>query len=387
MKRFNCSQCGQRVFFENLRCERCGSALGFVPQEEAMLSFAVDGQGVWLRLGPAGAAQRPCRNYVLENVCNWMVAADDPEPFCTSCRTTHIIPALDHPDKRHAWLVLEQAKRRLFYTLRALKLPAPGKGTDPQNGLSFKFLEDPGPQQHVMTGHDAGVITLNVAEADDEARERIRAEMHEPYRTLLGHFRHESGHYYWDRLVNNTPWIGEYRELFGDERADYPKALARHYANPLADWKGQFISVYASSHPWEDWAECWAHYLHMVDGLDTAAAWGLTLAQATLGWPALQAQRVDPRGGSSLQASLIEQWLPLTQFVNAMNRSLGSADNYPFVVPAPVVAKMDFVHRVIGAAARGEMPVNYAPQSMGSFDHDVIAAANDAVNPVKSSSR
>ena len=359
MHLFRCSQCGQRIFFENLHCESCGSSLGFVPAELQMIAFSVDEQDAWTRIGPEGPAQRPCSNYAVEGVCNWMIAADDPSSLCISCRTTNIIPALGKPENRVYWLNLEQAKRRLFYTLLALKLPAPNRAVDPVNGVSFQFLEDPSPQQRVLTGHDGGVITLNIAEADDAARERMRADMHEPYRSLVGHFRHESGHYYWDRLVRNTAWIDEYRQLFGDERADYDAALQQHYASPLPDWHLNYISAYASSHPWEDFAECWAHYLHMVDGLETAAAWGLHLDNAVPEGPPLKAAPIDP-GAESIETSLIEQWLPVSQFSNAMNRSLGLHDSYPFVVRAPVVAKLNFIHRVVGAAGRGEMPMNFS---------------------------
>jgi hypothetical protein len=357
---FSCSHCGQRVFFENLHCDACGSSLGFVPAERAMLAFSVDANDVWSRLGIDGPAQRPCSNYAVEGVCNWMIAANDPSALCVSCRTTHIIPALEKPENRVYWLSLEQAKRRLFYTLLGLRLPAPNRAADPINGVSFQFLEDASPQQRVLTGHDDGVITLNIAEADDALREEMRASMHEPYRSLLGHFRHESGHYYWDRLIQNTTWIDAFRALFGDERADYEGALTQHYANPLVDWHLGFISAYASSHPWEDFAECWAHYLHMVDGLETAAAWGLRLDHATPSGPPLTASPVDP-GANSVEVSLIEQWLPVSQFSNAMNRSLGLHDSYPFVVRAPVVEKLNFIHRVVGAAGRGEMPMNFAP--------------------------
>lgn len=359
MKLFHCSQCHQRVFFENQRCESCGSGLGFVPAEMEMVAFAPD--GAWGRLGAQGAAQRPCSNYSVEGVCNWMVDASDPEALCVSCRTTQIIPALGNPENRVHWLNLEQAKRRLFYTLLALKLPVPNRAHDPQNGLAFQFLEDMSPQRRVLTGHDEGTITLNIAEADDAQREKTRAAMHEPYRSLLGHFRHESGHYYWDRLVQGTPWIDDYRNLFGDETLDYDQALKTHYATPLVDWPANFISAYASSHPWEDWAECWAHYLHMVDGLETAAAWGLRLDHAVPDGEPLQAQRLDPSAGGVLEPSLIEQWLPISQFSNSMNRSLGLHDSYPFVVPAAVVQKLEFIHRVVGAAMRGEAPMNFAP--------------------------
>src|SRR5262249_50270393 len=155
------------------------------------------------------------------------------------------------------------AKRRLVYTLLALNLPLVSRQEDRESGLSFEFLADPADPAapRVMTGHAGGVITVNVAEADDAERERRRLQMNEPYRPLLGAFRHEIGHYYWDRLIRGSARLAAFRETFGDERADYAEALDRHHAGgPPGDWQDRFVSAYASSHPWEDWAETWAHY-------------------------------------------------------------------------------------------------------------------------------
>ncbi len=105
----------------------------------------------------------------------------------------------------------------------------------------------------------------------------MRVQMHEPYRTLLGHFRHEVGHYYWDRLIAETRWQEGYRNLFGDERASYADALDHHYKNGAPDnWQESSVSAYATMHPWEDWAETWAHYLHMMDAVDTALGFGMS---------------------------------------------------------------------------------------------------------------
>ncbi len=344
MRRLSCQRCGQRVFFENTQCDACQAALGFVPAELAMGAFEVgkeeeeeEAGGTWQRLGVAGPAQRPCSNYTAEHVCNWMVPADSDAQLCLCCSSTEIIPALNEPENRSRWAALEQAKRRLFYGLLALGLPTQ---------MSFRFLAD-GAQEKVMTGHDKGVITLNIAEADDAQREQMRTSMHEPYRTLLGHFRHEVGHYYWDRLIAESRWIDEFRRLFGDEREDYAQALQRHYEAPVADWPASFISAYASSHPWEDWAECWAHYMHLHDGLETASAWGLRLAHATPGSSVIEPRPLD--AAQPLQSALIEQWLPVSQFINAMDRSLGTHDSYPFTVPPPVVEKLQFIHQLIAA--------------------------------------
>ncbi|SEB01671.1 putative zinc-binding metallopeptidase [Variovorax sp. YR216] len=361
MKQMTCSKCGNRVFFENLRCEACGSSLGYVPDEQRMLAFEESSDDSWRRLGPEGPAYRPCANRQA-NVCNWMVPSSTRHRFCLSCRTTHTIPALAKPENHGYWAALEQAKRRLFYTLIELVLPTPNKLEDPVNGLSFEFLEQVNPQEHVLTGHDEGVITLNIAEADDARREYIRQSMHEPSRTLLGHFRHEIGHYYWDRLVRGTPWIEEFRSLFGDERADYESALKTHYAWPIADWPQRFISAYASSHPWEDWAETWAHYLHMVDGLETAASWGTHLELASPSGPALKVRPLD-LNAESIREPIVLQWLPVSQFINAMDRSLGAHDSYPFIVVPPVIEKLDFIHRVVQAGSAGRVPMNFLPRS------------------------
>ncbi|XHS77963.1 putative zinc-binding metallopeptidase [Burkholderiaceae bacterium UC74_6] len=334
MRRLHCSRCGQRVFFENTRCDACDAVLGFVPDELAMVSFEAVDDDDWRRLGPAGAAQRPCANYVGERVCNWTVPVGSASTLCLCCGTTQLRPDLDRPETRTRWAALEQAKRRLFYGLRVLGLPT--------DGLSFRFVDGEGSSEPVLTGHDHGVITINMAEADDASREQMRARMNEPYRTLLGHFRHESGHHFWDRLIAPTPWLDEYRLLFGDERLDYGQALERHYAEPVADWSQSFISAYASSHPWEDWAECWAHYLHILDGLETAAAWGFRLEGGVAPCPLDHLQSLAP--------ALIKQWLPVSQFVNAMDRSLGMADSYPFTVPTAVVEKLEFVHRVVASS-------------------------------------
>lgn len=359
MKTLSCERCGQRVFFENVACENCGAALGFVPGEMRMASFEVGEDKSWARVNSGDLGLQPCLNYTEHQVCNWMVPTGSLQPLCISCASTFILPALSKPENLAYWSLIEQAKRRLFYSLLSLKLPVPNKAEDSEHGLSFQFLEQLTPTQRVMTGHDSGVITLNIAEADDARREQLRTHLHEPYRTLLGHFRHEIGHYYWDRLVDQSPWLEEFRSLFGDERADYSAALAAHYANPRTDWPAQFVSSYASSHPWEDWAECWAHYMHLQDGLETAATWGLKLKHALPDAPPVEATPLD-LSAPSIEPALIEQWLPVAQFVNAMSRSLGSHDSYPFVVPAPVIQKLEFIHKVIGAAVRGEVPMRFS---------------------------
>lgn len=347
MRTLHCERCGVRVFFENVACGNCCASLGFVPKELAMGAFEVQADGTWARLAPGKPAQRPCSNYVGHQVCNWMLPADGAGSLCLSCQTTQILPSLAKPDNLRHWATIEQSKRRLLYSLLSMGLPVVPRSEDAEDGLAFHFLEDQ-PTERVLTGHDNGLITLNVVEADDAHRERVRALMHEPYRTLLGHFRHEIGHYYWDRLIDGTQWLEPFRELFGDERADYAQALTKHYESPKADWQDRFVSAYASSHPWEDWAECWAHYLHLQDGLETAAAWGLQLNHAVPGSPPVRAAALAcGENKAPVGKALVDTWLPVTQFVNAMARSLGVHDAYPFVVSTPVIDKLEFIHRVV----------------------------------------
>jgi len=277
-----------------------------------------------------------------------MLPADDPHDLCASCQLTVVIPALTSERNHILWGRLEAAKRRLLFSLAVLNLTPASKETEPETGLAFQFLEDGVSDQCVMTGHDNGLITLNIAEADPAERERTREQMHERYRTLLGHFRHESGHYYFDRLVVGSEWIDEFRTLFGDERQDYGKALKRHYANgPVADWEDRFVSSYASSHPWEDWAETWAHYLHMLDTLETANSCGLALKPKKAGEPEIDSVAVPTR--TDTFEDTLHDWFALTYVLNSLNRSIGMPDSYPFKLSTPVLEKLEFVHKVVRA--------------------------------------
>ena len=276
MKVFHCGQCDQVVFFENSACTSCGRTLAYLPERTEMGTVEPLPGQPWRVLSPGREEQayRLCLNYSQENVCNWAVPVEDPNPYCRSCRLNRVIPNLSQPGTRESWARLEAAKRRLIYSLLCAGLPLSGKAEDPQLGLAFDFLADPDPETPgpdvVPTGHLNGVITINIAEADDAERETRRLQLHEPYRTLLGHFRHEIGHYYWDRLIQGTDRIHGFRQLFGDERQDYGQMLeSYHQQGPRVDWANTLVSAYASAHPWEDWAETWAHYLHMTDTLES----------------------------------------------------------------------------------------------------------------------
>ena len=276
---FSC-RCGRPIYFRNSLCLGCQAPLGYEPDLQQVRALTPAPQpDTWQIDGQEGenAFFKQCENFDSPAGCNWLVPADDKEPLCRSCRLNRTIPDLNDPDNCQWWLKIENAKRRLVAQLLNLGLPVASKvSEDPEHGVMFDFLRSPKGGPRVLTGHASGLITLNVEEADDSIREKTRHQMREPYRTLLGHFRHEIGHYYWDRLVADTPWLEKFRALFGDDRQDYAAALKRNYEQgPPANWADQHISSYASVHPWEDWAETWAHYLHVVDSLDTALRFGL----------------------------------------------------------------------------------------------------------------
>ncbi len=355
MKIFHCDHCDQLVFFENTKCLHCGHLLAFLPDLMEIGSLEPDGADQWVSPLPAasGRRYRLCANYQDAQVCNWTVAADDPQPLCLSCRLTRVIPDLSVAGHKEAWYRLELAKRRLMYTLFSLGLPVVPKSED-ERGIAFEFKADGAEDEApVLTGHADGVITINVAEADDAERERRRRELGEPYRTLLGHVRHEIGHYYWDRLIAGGESVDGFRALFGDERQDYAEALRHHYANgPAADWQERHVTAYASVHPWEDWAETWAHYHHMTDSLETAAACGLSLRPRQPGEPSLAKVPASAGTASGPFDRLIDSWYPLTYVLNNLNRAVGVPDGYPFVLPGPAVDKLRFVHDVIVANRR-----------------------------------
>jgi len=353
MKVFHCDHCGHLLFFENTVCLSCQHTVAYLPDLALVGSLdrdPADG-GLWRSPLPDAApgGYRLCRNYAEEAVCNWTVADGDPGPLCLSCRLTRVIPDLTQPGVKLAWYKLETAKRRLVYTLANAGLPIQTRDEDPSGGLAFEFLADPpegGPP--VMTGHADGVITINIAEADDAERERRRTALHEPYRTLLGHVRHEIGHYYWDRLVLHGESLDEFRRIFGDERQDYAAALDAHYRNGApADWQDRFVSAYASAHPWEDWAETWAHYLHIIDTLEMAAHCGLSLRPRRSDEPSLPKPPPVSAPWRGPFDRLIETWLPVAYVLNNLNRGLGQPDGYPFVLSPAVIDKLRYVHDLV----------------------------------------
>ena len=336
MRDFTCPNCGQRLTFENSICLNCRSKLGFSIDDRALLVIVPGPESE--HAGAVDESQyRLCANlHVAE--CNWLVKKGPVAALCTSCALTRTRPNDGDRKALAAFADAERAKRRLIFELAELKLPIVGRAQDPEFGLAFDLLSSE--NETVSTGHHNGVITLDLAEGDDVHREQLRIALSEPYRTLLGHFRHEIGHYYFYRLVGGSAeQTARFVELFGDPSTDYQSALHRHYGHGApAGWERDYVSSYASMHPAEDWAETFAHYLHIRDALDTAAAFGFAQAAATF-----ERRALGPSGFDTI----IEMWLPLAWALNMVNRSMGKEDLYPFVLPPAVLDKMRFIHTII----------------------------------------
>ncbi|HMN70614.1 MAG TPA: putative zinc-binding metallopeptidase [Rhodoblastus sp.] len=339
MRHLSCPACGNRVFFENYACLACGAQIAFSPGSGQMAPMFGDG------------AVPACENRG-QFACNW--ATTDGERLCRSCRLDSVIPNLSFAGNLDRWRRIEQAKRRVIYDFVRLGLPIEPRGPENPSGLTFHFLSADLAAAPVMTGHDSGLVTLDIAEADDGVREQRRTEMREPYRTLVGHFRHELAHYYFERLVLNSSDIQACRFVFGDERADYQQALQIHYRNGAPpDWQQRFISAYASAHPYEDWAETFAHFVHIVATMDTAL---------DLGFGGKLSEKIaDPYTTEDFDA-LIEAFLPITGKVNEINRSMGQPDMYPFVLSDEVKGKLHFIHMIVAKNSRAHMEATPTPE-------------------------
>lgn len=335
MKVFSCPGCGQLVFFANTGCLRCGTAFVLDPERLAMVAI---GPGV-----------RACRE-AERTGCNWVATTDDGR--CQSCALTRARPPDGELSVLQRLRVAEAAKRRLLFQLRWLGLPLEQRDEAAGTGVAFDLLHSTD-EVPVTTGHLGGVITLDLAESDAVHRERVRTKLSEPYRTVVGHFRHEIGHYFFPVLVgaDDLAWV---RGWFGDETVDYQAALDRHYREgPPPGWAEDHISEYATMHPAEDWAETFAHYLHLRGVLQTAASYGLKVDGPDLPSSPVTPLSADP---SALDADdihdVIGTWLPLSYALNAVSRSMGEDDLYPFVLSPRVMGKLAVVHELVLRAAR-----------------------------------
>ncbi len=346
MLTFTCDSCNATLYFENVQCLACARQVGFRPDSLTMCTTE----------SAAAAALQPCRNWTEYAACNWFAPASaGGSGYCAACALNEVVPDLADPGRRALWGDTERAKRRLIFTLLEIGLPLLGLGG--KQPLRFRLLADdradtgavdpPPEKEPIYIGHDNGRLTLNVVEADDVLREAIRKRLNEQYRTMLGHLRHEIGHYYWYLLVDGMPIQRPFRELFGDERADYVTALKHYYdAGPAVDWQHTFVSAYASMHPWEDFSETWAHYIHILDTLETASTSALALGGRSMASPL-------PLDDARPFASVLADWVPLTVCLNQLTRSMGMRDAYPFAITERVAEKLAFVHDLCRQATAG----------------------------------
>lgn len=351
MKIFSCQQCGQTLFFENTYCGKCGSPLGFIAESMTLSTLQPMNSG-YVALADTSAPTREwhyCENYQ-HKACNWLIENPN-DRFCVACELNRHIPNLSRIEQLEAWQQLEFAKHQLVYSLLRLHLPIVNKLQDPEEGLSFDFISEddivPDDAQ-TTTGHTMGQVTINALEANAVEREQMREDMNESYRTLIGHFRHEVGHYYWNQLISEDQSVlSRFRALFGDEQVSYADALQKHYENPVANWQDNYVSAYASSHPWEDWAETWAHYLHIMDTLETANQFGFSLQPPNVKQQSLAVRvNIDPYRHANFD-EILDQYLPLTFAVNTLNRSMGQPDIYPFILVPVVKEKLNFIHQLL----------------------------------------
>jgi len=355
MRLFRCDTCGNPIHFDNRTCLTCGSSLGFVP--DALSAHALvrvpkidpDGPQYWRRIDSGQSLYRFCPNAAID-VCNWVIPLESSESFCQACRYNRLIPDAKSEVGLKRWRAIGEAQRHLFYSFLRWDLPRPSRKEDPQGGLLFDLKDDEvfpdGSCKPALIGHEEGHIVIRTAEADDGLREQQRETMNEPYRTLLGHFRHETGHFIWNRMVRNAGHFEKFRAVFGDERVNYTQALKAHYAKgPRPGWQNSYISAYATTHPWEDFAECFAHVLHIVDSLETAHIYGIALAPLRHGEMAAFAN-FDPYSERSFER-IAEVWVPLSVALNSIHHSMGERDLYPFILTPVIKAKLSFVHSVI----------------------------------------
>ncbi|WP_320199089.1 zinc-binding metallopeptidase family protein [Agrobacterium sp. rho-13.3] len=361
MQLFSCAACGQPVHFDNRSCVKCGHRLVFVPETLSMEALEPAGEPNWTLVSRPQKTIRFCANEV-NDICNWSVPAESENKFCPACSHNRLVPDTSMEEGIEQWRRLSQAQRHLFYSMLRLNLPHPNRDVDPQGGLVFDFLVDEvapdGSIIPAMTGHDEGLIAIRAAEADDATREQIKSNMNEPYRTMLGHFRHEVGHFIWNKLVRDANRLEPCRAVFGDDTLDYGEALKRNYEQgPQPGWQQNYISSYASVHPWEDFAECFAHYLHIVDTLETAHAFGIAIEPE--GHQELDADvAFEPYRARSAQ-QLVNAWIPLSVALNSMQRSMGEADLYPFVLTPAVVDKLQFMHDLLHGNVASQQQSNF----------------------------
>lgn len=343
MKIFQCGHCNYPLYFENNQCENCARSCGYRDGDRTMLTF--DPMSFGLISDREKIEYKYCKNKE-HKVCNWVLEKNDRNDYCRACQLNRTIPDLSGGENFSKWQHLEVAKHRLIYQLQKIGLDLPSKMST-KEGLCFDFIAKRN-NPKIMTGHSDGVITILLQEADSVIREQTRKDMEEPYRTLIGHLRHEVGHYFWDRLVSNrTDVLTAFREIFGNEEVNYSVAMKTYYTNGAPkNWQDSYISKYATAHPWEDWAETWAHYLHIMDMVETAHFFRLKVNPIEMLENMKISTTFDPYTINDFE-TIIRSCVPLSFAVNSINRAMGIPDVYPFVITPIVVKKMTFIHQLL----------------------------------------
>jgi hypothetical protein len=310
--------------FDSSMCTHCGAPHGYLPSigdlrrlievEPATFEVETSGPRLWRCLNASWG-------------CNWMVPVG-PDVWCRACRLTRGRPAESDLVATENWMRAENVKRRLVHQLVSLGLPVNPRSELHPQGLVFDLVHVPGAP--CVTGHRDGVVTIDITESDDQHRDSVRRSMGESFRTMIGHFRHEIGHQLWIELIGASDLLEPFRALFGDERADYPIALRRHHQSSEDVPSPDFISGYATAHPHEDWAESFAHLLHLHDAAETAH-WH--------GWTNLAPDEDD---ASTEHASSLQGWLKVTTTADDIAVGLGAGPVYPFRPGGLALEKLEF---------------------------------------------
>jgi hypothetical protein len=374
MKTFKCDcKDHQILFFESSVCIACERVVGLDDKFDNVEPYDLDEtSGQYFKALDPEVRYQKCDNHADYKTCTGMVNLNtfvpvegEDEVLCFACRFNDTIPDLSIVEHIPLWKKMEAAKRRALYTLKSMKLPLATIAQNPDSGLSFDFTTDRDVSDHfasrlmnqdtVFTGHDCGHITINLAEADEVARSHTKLAMGEKYRTLLGHFRHELGHYYFDKLIASSPQKHALcKQYFGDDELSYKDAMDKHYKDGAPEnWRDSYISEYATMHPYEDWAETWSHYMHIMDTLQTAKNFSIT--GSTIG-NAEETEEVEdltlPQDAYFFSAqtsitNILDTWMDFAIILNSLNRSMGMSDAYPFVLTQPVRTKLSFIHHAI----------------------------------------
>ena len=345
MRLFACDHCGNTIYFENVVCEYCGHQLGYLPRHNALVALVEDG-GLWSTRSFPDDSYVFCVN-AKDGACNWLITAEpDGDIFCVACRHDLTIPPLDDPVSLKRWQAIQRAKKRLFYSLLRLGMPLETRGENHACGLGFRFPTGiPAKSDGVSGGHGSGVITIALTEADDVDGEARRAATEQPHRTMLERFRQEIGRYYWDLLIAGTPRLKRFAKAFGGAGQDRMLQTPHAPRSPQGPPRGQ-IRAYSTAHPRESFAESFAHYCHITDAVEVAAAFGVQSRPGRHGDKSAPAAPFDPYASGTIE-QLLENWTSVTSLLDNFNWSMGHPDAFPFVLSPEVIERLGFIHELV----------------------------------------